>query len=512
MRSRQPPANFVCPYRHACPHLEGHSTTWTLSVFQEQWRLEDELRNLEADNEELRAQNAQLMLERDRIKAQYQALHRSQFKAGKPKPPAVPPRETTAPKKRGPPFGHPPWTRSAPGHLDRLVNVAAPTTCPHCQCADLLPCQETVKHLQEDIVLVPRTHVTRFDHATAFCPVCRRPVHDTAPDELRNAAIGPVTKATAVWLHHELKLPFRVVRQLFSTLFGMQFVPASALNFTMAAAHKARPLYEDLKEKIRAAGLLHLDETSWRIDGDPAWLWYAGNADLDFFQIARSRATEVILDILGDDFRGDFVSDGYAVYNAILARWRQTCLAHIIRTAKEIAAEIRLVANPAPYAADLAFLDAIALFFSEVCHLDHLRHENKLPRRKARALIPTLTRRLKALCSATPFAHAKTLNLRDRLLDAKRDAKRLFTFLSRPGMPPTNNHAERALRGPVIARTISFGSRSDHGAEAFAQLASLIGTAKRQGRNPLDLLNTLFTANTTTAHDALFRTAPANTS
>ena len=511
MRYRQAPADFLCPYRHACPHLEGRSSTWTLSVFRDQWRLEDELRQQETDNAQLRAHNAQLVQERDRLKAQYQALHRSQFKAGKPKPPAVAPREATTPKKRGPPYGHPPWNRATPGHIDRVVSVTAPTTCPHCQGADLLPCPETVEHLQEDIVLEPRTLVTRFDHATAFCPTCRRPVYDTAPDELRNAAIGPVTKATAVWLHHELKLPFRVVRQLFSTLFGMRFVPASALNFSLTAAGKGRPLYEDLKQKLRAAWLLHLDETAWRIDGDNAWLWYAGNADLDFFHVARSRATEVILDILGDDFRGDFVSDDYAVYNAILARWRQTCLAHIIRTAKEIAAEIRLVANATPYAADLRFLDAIAQFFSEVCHLDHQRREGKLPRQRARALIPKLRRRLRTLCAAAPFVHAKTLNLRDRLLDVKRDAKRLFTFLARPGMPPTNNHAERALRGPVIARTISFGSRSEHGAHAFALLASLLGTAKRQDRAPLVFLQTLFTANTATAHAALFRNT-ANTS
>jgi hypothetical protein len=127
---------------------------------------------------------------------QYQALHRSQFKAAKPKPPAVPPRDTTVPKKRGPPFGHPPWNRPTPDHIDRIVPVAAPATCPHCQCDNLLPCPETVEHIQEDIVLVPRTHVTRFDHATAFCPVCRRPVHDTAPDELRHAAIGPVIART----------------------------------------------------------------------------------------------------------------------------------------------------------------------------------------------------------------------------------------------------------------------------------------------------------------------------
>ena len=126
-------------------------------------------------------------------------------------------------------------------------------------------------------------------------------------------------------------------------------------------------------------------------------------------------------------------------------------------------------------------------------------------------MLPKLRRQLKALCATATFIHPKTINLRDRLLDVKRDAKRLFTFLSRPGMPPTNNHAERALRGPVISRKISFGSRSDHGADAFALLASLLGTAKRQERSPLDLLKKLFTADAAAAQAAMFRNA-ANTS
>ena len=63
-------------------------------------------------------------------------------------------------------------------------------------------------------------------------------------------------------------------------------------------------------------------------------------------------------------FAGDIVSDGYAVYDAIIARWRQTCLAHLIRTAKEIAAEIQLMEKPEPYQPDIAFANAIAGFFS----------------------------------------------------------------------------------------------------------------------------------------------------
>lgn len=506
MKYRQAPPDFNCPYQRSCPHMDGISAQWALSVFTEQWRQEDHVRKLEADNDQLLAENADLKTERDQIKAQFQALHRKQFKTGKKKQPPTPPalQSQKEPKKRGPPNGHPPWTRPIPEHIDRVVSVPAPTACPHCACADLSSSTVKVEQIQEDIVIQPRPFVTCFKHDTAFCPSCRRPVYATAPGELRNCPIGPVTKAIAIWLHHQLKLPFRPVRDLFATLFGMSFVPASALNFSLMAAEKGLPLYEDLREKIRASSLLHLDETSWRIDGKGGWLWYAGNTELDFFHIDQSRSSEVIATILGDEFGGDIVSDDYAAYNVVLARWRQACLAHIIRTAKEIAAEIVLIEDSQPYSQDIRFAETIAEFFSEVCALDTQRRSGRLSRKRARAIVPSLRRRLKAICSCKLY-HAKTTNLRDRLLSAKRDAKKLFTFLTRPGMPPTNNHAERALRGPVLSRKISFGSRSLIGARAFSVNSSLLGTARRQNRPPIPFLRTLLTGTTAAAHAALYR-------
>ena len=503
MRYPQAPTSFECPYQRACPHMEGISAQWAFSVFRESQRLEEQIRILEEDNNQWQAANAELTRERDQIKAQFQALHRKQFKAGKHKQTEHPEPKDQKKKKRGPPVGHPPWHRPVPKHIDKVVHVPPPVVCPHCACANLSPSSAQVEQIQEDIVIQPRPFVTCFNHATAFCPDCGRPVFDTAPGELRNCAIGPTTKAVGVWLHHQLKLPFRQVQELFASLFGMSFVPASALNFSLAAAGRSQPLYDDLREKIRASSLLHLDETSWRWDGLGAWLWYAGNADIDFFHIDRSRATEVIAAILGDNFAGDIVSDGYAVYDAIMARWRQTCLAHIIRTAKEIAAEIQLMETPFPFQPDIAFANAIAGFFSDVCDLDRQRRLGRLSRKRARSMVPKLRRRLKALCVAK-LSHPKTINLRDRLLSPEREAKKLFTFLTRPGMPPTNNHAERALRGPVLARKISFGSRSDAGAHAFAVLASILGTARRQNQPAIPLLYALFTANIAAAQSALY--------
>ena len=108
------------------------------------------------------------MLERDAKIAQLQLDHRKKFKANV-KRPAIRGKSLLA---RGP-AGHPGWHRREPDHIDAVVHVDAPVTCPHCQHDSLLPCAELHEHVQEDIVLMPRTRVTKFVHEQCWCPRCR---------------------------------------------------------------------------------------------------------------------------------------------------------------------------------------------------------------------------------------------------------------------------------------------------------------------------------------------------
>jgi hypothetical protein len=91
-----------------------------------------------------------------------------------------------------------------------------------------------------------------------------------------------------------------------------------------------------------------------------------------------------------------------------------------------------------------------------------------------------------------------------RIYLAAPEQRFLFTFLQRPGVPPTNNHAEQSLRHPVIFRKISFGTRSESGLKTHSILPSLVQTARRQGIHPREFLQTLLTADTATAQAALY--------
>jgi transposase len=353
---------------------------------------------------------------------------------------------------------------------------------------------------QEDIVIRPQTLVTRYLHGQAICGRCNRPVVQTGEGELLNAPIGPVAKSVAIYLRYRIGIPYRKTAELFRELFGLTFVPASALGFDRKAAARGRPIYEDLREKIRTSNVVHADETSWRSDGVGHFVWFAGNENLSFFHIDRHRSAEVVKTIFGEDFDGTLVRDRYAAYNGIGVDW-QVCIAHIRTKAKEIRGEHAFLPQTEKDAAVGPFCDRLVNLCSRLCNAGQKLKSGAIPWKAAAKIEKRFVRELSAICKRPlRFKPAETL----RAYLAGHEQKFLFTFLRRPGVPPTNNHAEQSLRHMVIFRKICFGTRSESGLKTHSILPSLVQTARRQGVHPREFLQTLFTADTATAQAALF--------
>ncbi|MDY6906593.1 MAG: transposase, partial [Thermodesulfobacteriota bacterium] len=254
----------------------GLSTHWVFSEYnrglqqyQEHLKIQDRFKK---SLEQAQSRIQQLEKENDELKAKLKSVHTRQFKANK-KPTKKPPPKR---RPRGAPKGHPGWSRKKPKHIDRTVVVPAPEACPHCSKTNLLTVDGIKDHLQEDIILVPRTHVTNFRHHQAFCSKCNRLVIQLAEGELANSHIGPTTRSLAVFLRYGLRMPYRNVQELFKIVFNMSFVPATAMSFDRMATRLGDPIYEDLKEKLRASMAAHADETHWRQDGINHHVWYGG--------------------------------------------------------------------------------------------------------------------------------------------------------------------------------------------------------------------------------------------
>jgi transposase len=507
-----PPHDFECLYRHSCPYLDGMSTQWVLEEYRQAADVyQEHLRIIDGFDGELKVRDERIrVLERQNaeLKAKLQALHRRQFKSNKKKGAQTGPRDVERAslsnegkkRKRGAPVGHPGWVRPKPDCIDRTVHVPAPTICPHCHSDDLTPIEETKEHFQEDIVIRPHTLVTCYRHGQAFCARCNRSVVQAGEGELLNAPIGPVAKSVAIYLRYRIGISYRKTTELLRELFGLEFVPASALGFDRKAAAQGEPLYEDLREKIRTSDVIHGDETSWRSDGMGHYVWFAGNENLAFFHIDRHRSAEVAKSIFGEDFGGTLVRDRYAAYNGIGVNW-QVCLAHLIKNAKELSAEHALLPQTDKEAAVSPFCDRLIDLCSRLCDAGEKLKSGDLSWKEAAKIKKRAVTELSNICKQTfRFKPAEAL----RTYLAGPEQKFLFTFLRHPGVPPTNNLAEQSLRHLVIFRKISFGTRSESGLKTHSILPSLVQTARRQGVHPREFLQTLLTANTATAQAALY--------
>ena len=501
-----PPPHFRCPYQDACPHLGSLSTTWVLGEYHRgEKRYQEHLRIIDNFHAELKRRNERIRnLERENaeVKAKLKLLHQQQFKANTKKSTAEKKADSTADgrKRRGAPVGHPGWTRPRPTRIDRTIHVPAPTVCPHCQKADLLPSTEMHQHLQEDIVITPQTVVTNYMHGQAFCAHCNRLVVKAGEGEILNAPIGPVAKSVAIYLRYRIGISYRKTTELFRDLFGLSFVPAAAVGFDRKAATCGAPLHDDLREKIRIADVVHADETSWRNDGIGHYAWFAGNEKLAFFHIVKSRSAEVAKDIFGENFEGIVVRDRYAAYNGIGSEW-QSCLAHIITKAKEIKREHELLPPTDKDSKIEQFCNQISTLFTTACKTARKLKTGLILWSAAGAIEQRYVRLLCRACT-NPFSFKPAENLRKFL--AGPEQKHLFTFLRHADVPPTNNHAEQSLRHLVIFRKTSFGTRSESGMLVHSILTSLVQTARRQDVHPRQFLEVLLTTDTPTAKSTLY--------
>jgi hypothetical protein len=304
----------------------------------------------------------------------------------------------------------------------------------------------------------------------------------------------------AIYLRYRIGIPYRKTTELFREVFGLKFVPASALGFDRKGAARGEPIYEDLRDKIRVSDVLHADETSWRGDGVGHYVWFAGNERLAFFHIDRHRSAEVAKNIFGENFAGTLVRDRYAAYNGIGVQW-QICIAHIITKAKEISAEHVLLPQAEKEAAVGPFCNRLIDLGLRLCDVGKKLKSGDIPWKQTAKIEKRSITELNNICKQT-FRFKPAETLRSYLVGPEQ--KFLFTFLRHPGVPPTNNHSEQTLRYLVIFRKICFGTRSQSGLKTHSILPSLVQTARRQGVHPREFLQTLLTADTATAQAALY--------
>jgi hypothetical protein len=233
------------------------------------------------------------------------------------------------------------------------------------------------------------------------------------------------------------------------------------------------PIVDGLIEDLRAAGVIHADETPWPQQGQkPRWLWVALCSTTAIYRIS-SRHAETIRDLIGEAFLGVLVSDGYGAYRSYPRR--QRCVAHLIRKG------IALIDG---YQYDAARFGEWLV--REMRALIHTVAENQEADASAQRGVNPILARLKRACLLNKDADGQKARALAR--EILTDWGAITAFVHDPDLPPTNNDAETALRHAVIARRISYGTRTDEGSRAYAAILSVIETCRRRQQDPWGLI------------------------
>ena len=342
--------------------------------------------------------------------------------------------------------------------------IAKPVRCAHCQAS--LGEADQVLHGRYDKIDLPQVTpvVTRVERYAGRCRCCGGTTLAPVPEGLEPGtpfSVGIV--ALAMYLRFVHAISYQRLSRLLSELFGLT-LSEGALD---AAFRRGKPAFDadvaSILARLRRARVVCSDETSVRIDGRTCWNWVFQNDEVVIHVIRRSRGAGVVAEVLDGHRPALWVSDLYSAQQGHAEEW-QICLAHQLRDC-----------TYAIEAGDTVFAPRMkALLLRAVVLARRSRDLAPSTRREYRRRLECA---LDAVMALAP-THRDGQRLRKRYGKLR---SHLFTFLDHPEVPADNNGSERELRPTATYRKVTGGFRSDWGADLFAGVRSVIGTAARRG-------------------------------
>jgi transposase len=367
----------------------------------------------------------------------------------------------------------------APETLDEILEAPLPDACPHCGGA-IAEDAAVDEQFQTDIPAQPVRRKFRIHQGR--CQGCGRRIRGRHPLQTSDATgaaqsqIGPNAQASIVYLNKRSGMSYGKIVDFFKEANGIDLRPSTATRIVLRAAAKLQPTYAEIRESIKNSKVITPDETGWRRGGRPVWLhaWVGDQATC--YVIDPHRSADALEKVIGRDYSGTLVHDGFATYDRFLQALHQGCVAHPLRRAHNL--EERQIGRARAFARQVIelFQDALAVrdavvagqtVLADPCvvyedYCDRLRALTERPR--ANAVNDTFARHL--------YNHSHTW----------------FQFIMEPSVPATNYQAEQALRTPIVNRKVFGGNRTNAGCRAQEVASSTIQTCKQQKRSAFAFL------------------------
>ena len=444
----------------------------------------------------LRAELAELRAELAKTQAELAKARKNSRNSSKPpssdivKPPKDAPQSGKKPKrakrKRGAQPGHPRHERPPfdESHIDFFWDYTL-TECPDCG-GPTAPCDAPPRVTQQ--VELKATPVEISEHRGLACR-CRRchKIHYAPIDEhvRRAGLVGPRLTTLVAYLKGACHCSFSTSRKFLRDVVGVTISRGQLRNLCAKVSDSLETAYTGLLDMLSSEACLNVDETGHKDNGRRMWTWCFRASLFTLFKISPSRGSDVLVEVLGTEFAGLLGCDYFSAYRKYMRLndhvLVQFCLAHLIRDIKF------LVTHPEPR--NRAYGRRVLKATKELFALFHRRD-----RMSARAFALEMEDAANELCGAAKFQVPRTPeaeNLSNRFWE---HGESYIRFLTTPGIEPTNNLAEQAIRFVVIDRHVTQGSRSEAGQRWLERIWTVIATCTQQGRSVFEFLYESVTA------------------
>jgi transposase len=347
---------------------------------------------------------------------------------------------------------------------------------------ELVPEGTARRHQVEELPVIS-TVVIEHRAQRVRCPGCGKCARAQLPADIARSAFGSRLQAAVAVLSVRNRVSRRDAAELLEELFGARICAGSIDAILARAADALEDPYEQLLTRVRASEAVNMDETGWRLKGAQRALWGIFTDRHAVFALAPNRHEDHAKQLLAAT-SAIVTSDRWWAYSHLPLCRRQLCWSHLRR---DFQAHAEGLASEKEFGeAGLALCERV-FWAWEV-------HQHTGERRELKRAIRQLRREYKPIIRSYAARHARNRRCRGMANNLLKAWPALWSFASHENVQPTNNHAERSLRGAVIYRKLSLGSQSEEGERNIERLLSASITCRLQHRSLFAYLSELLAA------------------
>ncbi|MGC9385060.1 MAG: IS66 family transposase [Kosmotogaceae bacterium] len=312
-----------------------------------------------------------------------------------------------------------------------------------------------------------------------WCQHCQKSHYAPMPAHIeKGQLIGPRLTAVIAYMKGACHCSFSTIRKFIRDVAGITISRGQLSNLIQKASAAFEYAYNELAEYLPNEAKLNIDETGHKENKVRFWTWCFRAEDYTFFKIAQSRGSKVIIDTIGKDFAGIIGCDYFSAYRKYMKDFDilvQFCLAHLIRELKYLAG----LTDKATADYGQKLLDEIRQMFNIFHKADEMTAKDF-----AKAMEVSRKAFIDIALKDIPD-NRQAQNLANRF---REHGDSYFRFITTPGIEPTNNLAEQAIRFVVIDRYITQGTRSENGRAWCERIWTVLATCTRQGKNAFEFI------------------------